>query len=51
MKVRKKVRLTVRPTMKARVITVTFAELQSAERLGISKEDYVRALIAIREMR
>lgn len=51
MKVRKKVRLTVRPTMKPRVITVTSEELLVAARLGISREDYVRALIAIREMK
>jgi hypothetical protein len=48
MKVRKKIRFNMRPTIEPYVIKVTLAELKFAERLGISKEDYVRSLMELK---
>ena len=45
MKVRKKIRLNVRPTFEPRVIRISFAEWALAERLGISIEDYARSFM------
>jgi hypothetical protein len=48
-KVRKKIRLNVRPIVKPRVIRISFAEWKLAERLGISIEDYARSLMEKRK--